>query len=44
MTRHLLIITVIAGFALAHGIALFQINSMSPVAGSENAPFVDRGD
>jgi hypothetical protein len=44
MTRYLLIITVIAGFALAHGIALFQINSTSPGAGSENGPFVARGD
>ena len=44
MMRNLLIITVIAGFALAHGIALIQIDSMSPGAGSVNARFVARGD
>jgi hypothetical protein len=44
MTRYFLIITVIAGFALAHEIALFQINSTSPSVGSENAPLLARGD
>ena len=44
MTRVLLIITVLAGFAFAHAIAIFQIDSMSPGAGSEDAPFVASGD
>ena len=44
MTRNLLIMAVIAGFALAHGIAIFQINSMSPDAGSENAALVRGND
>jgi hypothetical protein len=42
--RLLLVAAVIAGFALAHGIAVFQINSTSPGAGSESAPLLTRGD
>jgi len=43
VTRRILIAAVIVGFALVHGIALFQINSASPRAVSNKALF-DSGD
>ena len=43
MTRRILFAAVIIGFALVHGIALFQINSASPRAASNRA-MLDSGD
>ena len=43
MTRRILFAAVILGFALVHGIALFQINSASPRAVSNKA-LLDSGD
>jgi hypothetical protein len=44
MTRNILIATVIAGFALLHGIALFQISSASPRGVSDKSQLLDSGD
>jgi len=44
MTRHILIAIVIVGFALVHGIALFQINSASLRGVPDKSQLLDIGD